>query len=88
MREAWLRCDNHEHSTLWKVQIQQSVAVTECHEWREYVFGKWVSWLMRETYCCLTRGIVFGLRSGVEVGGEEGSWMGTLTGLEKGVTGA
>ena len=47
-----------------------------------------LSRLMRETYCCLTRGIVFGLRSGVEVGGEEGSWIGTLTGLVNGVRGA
>ena len=43
---------------------------------------------MRETYCWLTRGIVFGLISSGEVGGEGWSWMGMLTGLEKGVTGA
>ena len=43
---------------------------------------------MRETYCCLTRGIVLGLVSVWEFGEEEGSWIGTLTGLENGVTGA
>ena len=47
-----------------------------------------LSRVMRETYCCLTRGIVFGLVSVGELGVEGGSWIGTLTGLEKGVTGA
>ena len=44
--------------------------------------------MKRETYCCSTRGIVFGLVSFGGLGGEEGSWIGTLTGLEKGVMGA
>ena len=47
-----------------------------------------MSRVMRETHCCLTRGIVLGLRSESGVGGECGRWMGTLTGLEKGVIGA
>ena len=47
-----------------------------------------LSRLVRGTYCCLTRGIVLGLRSELEVGGEEGSWIGMLTGLENGVIGA
>ena len=47
-----------------------------------------VSRLMCEAYCWLTRGIVFGLVLVGEVEGEDGSWRGTLTGLEKGVMGA
>ena len=47
-----------------------------------------MSRVMRETYCCSTRGIVFGLVLVGELEEEEGSWIGTLTGLEKGVTGA
>ena len=33
----------------------------------------WLSRMLRETYCCLTRGIVLGLISVEEFGGEEGS---------------
>ena len=52
-------------------------------------FEVWgVSRLWRKTYCCWTRGIVFGLVLMGELGVEEGSWTGTLTGLEKGVRGA
>ena len=47
-----------------------------------------LSRVMRETYCCSTRGIVFGLVLVGELEVEEGSCIGTLTGLEKGVTGA
>ena len=47
-----------------------------------------LSRLERETYCCSTRGIVLGLVSVGELEEEGGSWTGTLTGLEKGVTGA
>ena len=50
--------------------------------------GGRLSRLRRETYCCRTRGIVFGLVSVGELEVEEGSWIGTLTGLEKGVMGA
>ena len=47
-----------------------------------------VSRLWCRTYCWLTRGIVFGLVLIGEEGREAWSWMGTPTGLEKGVTGA
>ena len=74
--------DGHQEGTL-SLQNQLLLSSTQFDLELSYLSRLWC-----ETHCWLTRGIVFGLVSRGERGGVEGSWIGTLTGLEKGVTGA